>query len=395
VLKVGLIGCGGRGTGAALQALSAEKGTVVLTALADPFQERIDACLKGLREALGEAGKDRLRVTPEGCFTGFDGYRKLIASGVDVVLLASPPHFRPQHLSAVAEAGLHSFCEKPVAVDAPGYRSVMESVKVLQAKKKSLVGGFCWRYNVRNRALYERVLSGAIGEVQAVYSTYLTGPLAPKARRGGESDLEYQVRNWFPFLWMSGDHLVEQAVHSIDKQQWAFRDVPPVSAVAIGGRVARGSGPEEGNIWDHFSVHLRVRRRPARLPHLPPDPGLLERQHRPHLRHGRHRQGRGLDAQLRDLGQAALGLRGRGQRHVPAGARRAVRLDPLRQADQRRRVAGAQQHGGDHGPHGRVHGPDDHLGDGDAEPAAPGARELRAAGAAGRPAAVPGKTQFL
>ena len=254
VLKVGLIGCGGRGTGAALQALSAEQGTVVLTAVADPFRERIDACLKGLREALGEQKADRLRVTPETSFTGFDGHLELIASGVDVVLLATPPHFRPLHLAAVAQAGLHCFCEKPIAVDAPGYRSVLESVEVFKAKQKSLVSGFCWRYNARNRALYERVLSGAIGEVQAVYNTYLTGPLVPKARREGESDLEYQVRNWYPYVWMSGDHIVEQAVHSLDKQQWAFGDAAPLSAVAVGGRAARGSGPEEGNIWDHFSV---------------------------------------------------------------------------------------------------------------------------------------------
>jgi myo-inositol 2-dehydrogenase/D-chiro-inositol 1-dehydrogenase len=254
VLKVGLVGCGGRGTGAALQALSAEQGTIVLTAVADPFQERIDTCLSELRDELGEARADRLRVTPDNVFTGFDGYKKLIASGVDVVLLAAPPHFRPAHLAAVAEAGLHCFCEKPAAIDAPGYRSVLESVRLLRSKQKSLVSGFCWRYNARNRELYGRVLSGAIGDVHTVYSTYLTGPIAPKARRGSESDLEYQVRNWYPFLWVSGDHLVEQAVHSLDKQQWAFRDQAPVSAVAVGGRAARGSGPEEGNIWDHFSI---------------------------------------------------------------------------------------------------------------------------------------------
>jgi predicted dehydrogenase len=254
VLKVGLVGCGGRGTGAALQAMNAEDGTVVLTAVADPFADRMEGCLQRLRQALGEEKADRLRVTPETCFAGFDGYKKLIASGVDVVLLATPPHFRPQHLAAVAEAGLHCFCEKPVAVDAPGYRSVLESVQVFRDKQRSLVSGFCWRYNARNRALYERVLDGAIGQVQAVYNTYLSGPLVPKARRGGESDLEYQVRNWYPFVWMSGDHIVEQAVHSIDKQQWAFGDAEPVSAVATGGRAARGDGPEEGNIWDHFAV---------------------------------------------------------------------------------------------------------------------------------------------
>ncbi len=254
VLKVGLVGCGGRGSGAALQALLAEEGTVVLHALADVFPDPIQNTLRQLELELGPERKDRLRVTPDTTFTGIDGYQKLIESGVDVVLLATPPHFRPQHLAAVAAAGKHCFCEKPVAVDAPGYRSVLESVKAFREKGLSLVSGFCWRYNARNRALYERVLAGDIGEVQAVYSTYLTGPIGPKSRRGGESDLEYQVRNWYPFLWMSGDHLVEQAVHSIDKQQWAFGDALPRSAVGLGGRQARGSGPEEGNIWDHFAI---------------------------------------------------------------------------------------------------------------------------------------------
>lgn len=254
VLKVGLVGCGGRGTGAAMQALSAEEGTVVLHAVSDAFPERIESSLKSLQEALGEERADRLRVTPETTFPGLDGYKGLIASGVDVVILATPPHFRPLHLAAVAEAGLHCFCEKPVAVDAPGYRSVLESVELFRQKRKKLSSGFCWRYNVRNRALYERVLAGAIGDVHAVYSTYLTGPLSPKQRREGEDDVTYQIRNWYPHLWMSGDHLVEQAVHSIDKQQWAYGDALPVSAVAVGGRQARGSGPEEGNIWDHFSI---------------------------------------------------------------------------------------------------------------------------------------------
>ncbi len=254
VLKVGLVGCGGRGGGAALQAMLAEEGTVVLHAVADVFPGPIESCLSQLAIELGPERADRLRVTPDTTFTGIDGYRRLIASGVDVVLLATPPHFRPQHLAAVAAAGKHCFCEKPVAVDAPGYRSILESVKAFRDQRLALVSGFCWRYNARNRALYERVLAGQIGEVQAVYSTYLTGPIGPKSRHSGESDLEYQVRNWYPFLWMSGDHLVEQAVHSIDKQQWVFGDAAPLSAVGLGGRQARGSGPEEGNIWDHFAV---------------------------------------------------------------------------------------------------------------------------------------------
>lgn len=253
VLRVGLVGCGGRGTGAALQAMLAEEGTVQLAAVADTFGERIPGCLEALRAELGPERAERLRVTPETTFTGFDAYLKLI-DAVDVVILATPPHFRPLHLAAVAAAGKHCFCEKPVAVDAPGVRSVLESARTMRSKGWALAAGFCWRANAGNRELYARVLEGAIGDVQAVYSTYLTGPIGPKARRDAESDLEYQVRNWYPFLWMSGDHIVEQAVHSIDKQQWAFGDALPLSAVGVGGRVARGSGPDEGNIWDHFSI---------------------------------------------------------------------------------------------------------------------------------------------
>lgn len=253
VLKVGLVGCGGRGTGAALQAMLAEPGTVQLTAVADTFGERIPGCLEALATELGPERAERLRVTPETTFTGFDAYLKLIEV-VDVVILATPPHFRPLQLAAVAAAGKHCFCEKPVAVDAPGVRSVLQSARVMREKGAALASGFCWRANAGNRELYERVLAGQIGDVHSVYSTYLTGPIGPKARRDAESDLEYQVRNWYPFLWMSGDHLVEQAVHSIDKQQWAFGDALPLSAVGVGGRAARADTPDEGNIWDHFSI---------------------------------------------------------------------------------------------------------------------------------------------
>jgi myo-inositol 2-dehydrogenase / D-chiro-inositol 1-dehydrogenase len=253
VLKVGLVGCGGRGTGAALQAMLAEPGTVILSAVADVFPDRIAPCLETLALELGPERAARLRVTPETTFVGFDAYRELIEQ-VDVVILATPPYFRPVHLAAVAAAGKHCFCEKPVAVDAPGVRSVLASAQVFRDKRLSLASGFCWRANAGNRELYERVLEGQIGTVQAVYSTYLTGPIGPKGRRERESDFEYQVRNWYPHLWLSGDHIVEQAVHSIDKQQWAFNDALPISAVGVGGRAARGSGPEEGNIWDHFSI---------------------------------------------------------------------------------------------------------------------------------------------
>jgi predicted dehydrogenase len=253
VLKVGLVGCGGRGTGAALQALRAEQGTVVLTAMADVFPERIEESLSLLSQALGEEGSQALQCDEDHRFTGFDACARLLESGVDVVLLAAPPHFRPEHLAAAVEAGAHVFCEKPVAVDGPGVRRVLAAVEAAAAKKLSIVSGFCWRYNVRHRELFARLQDGAIGALRAVYTTYNTGPLAQHPRREGWSDMEWQLRNWQHFLWLAGDHIVEQAVHSLDKMAWAFGDKPPLEAVAIGGRQAR-TGPESGNIYDHFSA---------------------------------------------------------------------------------------------------------------------------------------------
>ena len=262
VLRVGLIGCGGRGTGAALQALRAEKGTVILTAVGDVFADRIEPALAAIRKdlrtaddgtELPESAAAAVQVQPESCFSGFDAFQHVIDSGIDVVLLATPPHFRPQHLAAAVAAGKHVFCEKPIAVDAPGVRSVLATAALAKEKQVALVSGFCWRYNVRHRAFFEEVHSGALGELQTFYSTYNTGTIGGRPRKEGWSDVEWQLRNWHHFLWLSGDHIVEQAVHSLDKMGWAMRDVPPISAVAVGGRQAR-TGPESGHIFDHFGV---------------------------------------------------------------------------------------------------------------------------------------------
>ncbi len=253
VLRVGLIGCGGRGTGAALQALLAEAGTVVLTAMADVFPERIESSLATLRGELGDSAATRLAVPPEQQFSGFDSYAKLLASDVHVVLLAAPPHFRPEHLRAAVAAGKHVFCEKPMAVDAPGLRSVLETVESARRQRLSLVAGFCWRYRAGHRATYARIHDGAIGSIRAVYSTYNTSTLGRRPRQAGWSDMEFQLRNWQTHTWLSGDHLVEQAIHSLDKQAWTFGDVPPLSCTAIGGNAARDYA-ERGDAFDHFGV---------------------------------------------------------------------------------------------------------------------------------------------
>jgi myo-inositol 2-dehydrogenase / D-chiro-inositol 1-dehydrogenase len=250
-LKIGLIGCGGRGTGAADQALKTDKN-VTLTAMGDVFEEKIKESL----EALQGQDPDKVKVDEAHRFVGLDAYQKVIDSGVDVVLLTTPPGFRPMHLKAAVAAGKHIFCEKPVATDAPGIRSVLESVEAARKKNLALVAGLCWRYNLAERALFERIHHGEIGAVRAVYATYYTGSVKPmppaSSRPAGMNDLEWQLRNWYNFGWLSGDGLVEQAVHAIDWMCWAMKDVPPVKAVAVGGRQIPAEG---GNIFDHFEIN--------------------------------------------------------------------------------------------------------------------------------------------
>jgi len=251
-LRVALIGCGGRGTGAANQALAADKNAV-LTAVGDVFRRQVDTSLKSLRNVAEVA--DRVQVTPDKQFVGLDAFQKVIDSGVDVVLLGSPPGFRPQHLKAAIAAGKHVFCEKPMATDAPGVRSVLESAEQARQKKLSLVAGFCWRYDAACREFYRRIHDGALGEVRAVHATYLTGPVKPmppaSSRPAGMSDVEWQLHNWYNFTWLSGDGLVEQACHSVDKIAWAMNGLLPTKAVANGGRMVPNN---EGNIFDHIDV---------------------------------------------------------------------------------------------------------------------------------------------
>lgn len=249
-LKVGLIGCGGRGSGAAANALSADKD-VVLTAVADAFEEPLQRSLANLKKQFA----DKVKVTPQTSFVGLDAYQKVIDSGVDVVLLATPPGFRPVHLKAAVAAGKHIFCEKPMATDAPGVRSVMESVKAAKAKNISILAGFCWRYDLARREFYKRIHEGAIGDIRAIYATYYTGPVKPmppaSERPASMGDLEWQMRNWYNFVWLSGDGYLEQACHSVDKVAWAMKDQPPLKAVAVGGR---GTPNNQGNIFDHMFV---------------------------------------------------------------------------------------------------------------------------------------------
>lgn len=252
VLKIGLIGAGGRGLGAAGQALSADAKTE-LTAVAEIDEALVTRAVSRLKAS--QRFGAQVKVDPANAAHGLDAYEKVINSGVDVVLLATPPGFRPQHLAAAVAANKHIFAEKPCATDAPGMRDVMAAQKLAQTKNIALVSGFCWRHHAWVTSAMEQVHNGAIGRPVAHYGTYYTSPVKPippvSQRPAGMSDIEWQIRWWYNFSWLSGDSLLEQAVHNADKIMWVKKDQPPQSAVGVGGRSVPANG---GNIYDHFSV---------------------------------------------------------------------------------------------------------------------------------------------
>ncbi len=249
-LKVGLIGCGGRGTGAAVQALRADPD-VVLTAMGDVFEDRLN---ESYQEVI-KVAINQVKVNNQNKFVGFDAYLKVIESGVDVVLLATPPAFRPDHLVAAINAGKHVFCEKPVAVDAPGVRKVLLAAKKAREKNLSLVSGFCFRYDSSNRAIFGKILNGDLGDIRTVSTFRNGGELWYKPRQPEWSDMTYQMRNWYYYNWLSGDFIVEMAVHSLDLMSWAMGDKMPVKATGTGGRQVRVDD-KYGNIYDHFAVEF-------------------------------------------------------------------------------------------------------------------------------------------
>ena len=258
-IKVGVVGCGGRGTGAVVQALRADEGAV-LWAMGDLYAERVAACEENARAALADDDADadvshRFAVDDARRFAGFDAYRLVIESGVDVVLLTTPPVFRPTHLRAAITAGLHVFCEKPVAVDGPGVRSVIETSRIARDRGLSIMSGFCWRCHDQVCEVFDRLADGGVGTMRAIQTTYnTTGWVRPNQRQPEWSETEFQLRNWQYFTPLSGDHIVEQAVHAIDWMSWAMGDVPPLRCWAIGGRQVRPEMPETGNVFDHFGV---------------------------------------------------------------------------------------------------------------------------------------------
>jgi predicted dehydrogenase len=249
LLRIGLIGCGSRGTGAASQALRADK-EVKLVAMADAFKDRLQQSLDTLRKDEDIAGK--IDVPPERCFAGFDAYKEVIAAS-DVVLLCTPPHFRPLHLQAAVAAGKHVFAEKPVAVDAPGVRSVLATCEEAKKKNLSIVSGLCLRYDHGFRETVRRIQEGAVGDVLALQANDYRGGIWVHPRQKDWTDMEWQMRNWYYFTWLCGDFNVEQHVHFLDVCAWVMKNAYPVRAIGMGGRQVR-TGPEFGHIYDHFSV---------------------------------------------------------------------------------------------------------------------------------------------
>ena len=250
-LKVGLIGCGGRGIGAARNALHASPDNVV-SAVGDAFADFAKSGVDKLRRF--DDVKDRVQVDEDHIFSGFDSYKQVIDSGVDVVILAEPPHFRPKHLGYAVEKGKHAFVEKPIAVDAPGVRSIIATCDQAKEKGLAIVSGLCWRYHPVVRETVRRVVEDkAIGDIVSIQSCYNAGTLWHRGDKPEWSRMEYQVRNWLYFTWLSGDHINEQAIHSLDKTAWLQGDIHPVRAFGSGGRQQR-TGDEYGNIFDHHTV---------------------------------------------------------------------------------------------------------------------------------------------
>ena len=255
-IRVGVIGCGGRGTDAALNCATASPD-VVIAALGDVFPDQLQWSFGQLKQKLAA---DRLTATPETCFTGFDAYRKVLAADVDLVILASPPFFRPAHLEAAVQAGKHIFTEKPVAVDPVGVRSVIATSELAAKKGLAIVAGTQRRHQAHYLEIMKRVGGGDIGELVAGQCYWNMGALwVERAAQNWAdrivkkwSDMEWQVRNWLFTGWASGDHIVEQHVHNLDVMNWAF-GAHPVKCVGMGGRAAR-TDPMYGNIFDHFAV---------------------------------------------------------------------------------------------------------------------------------------------
>jgi len=253
-IKIALIGCGGRGTGAAMQALLT-KQNVKLVAMADAFRDRVDQCFNALTDADNEEGNvsDRVAVPEENKFVGFDGYKKAIALA-DVVILTTPPGFRPIHFEEAVRLGKHVFMEKPVATDPAGIKRVLDAAIIARQKKLNVVVGLQRHYQNSYRELYKKYKEGVIGDIVSAQAWWNNEGVWVNPRKYNQTEMEYQMRNWYYFNWLCGDHIVEQHIHNIDVINW-FKGGYPVRAQGMGGREVR-KGKEFGEIFDHHYVEF-------------------------------------------------------------------------------------------------------------------------------------------
>ena len=247
-LKIALVGCGGRGTGAAVQALSADEN-IELVAMADAFEDRLKSSLMNIGKAMGETKK--INVKDEHQFVGFDGAQKAMDLA-DVVILATPPGFRPQHFEYAINNGKHVFMEKPVATDVPGVRKVLAAAKMAKDKKLNVVVGLQRHYQDSYLAAMDHLKKDAIGKIVSGQVYWNSAGVWVRERQPGQSELEYQMRNWYYFNWLCGDHILEQHIHNIDVANW-FVGEYPISAQGMGGRQVR-NGKDHGEIYDHHFV---------------------------------------------------------------------------------------------------------------------------------------------
>ncbi len=254
IIRVGLIGCGGRGTGAAVQALST-KQNVKLVAMADAFRDRLDSSYSNIKSELdnNEVDPTRLAVAEDQKFVGFDAYQKVIPV-VDVVILTTPPGFRPMCFEAAVNANKHVFTEKPMAVDAPGVRKVLEVAQRAKEKKLNVVVGLQRHYQTVYRNWIDQIHQGAIGDITSGNVYWNSAGVWVRERQPGQTEMEYQMRNWYYFNWLCGDHITEQHIHNLDVGNWVKQGYP-VSAQGMGGREVR-VGPDYGQIFDHHFVEL-------------------------------------------------------------------------------------------------------------------------------------------
>lgn len=256
-IRVALIGCGGRGTGAAANCLNV-KGPIKLVAVADVFDQRARGAQASLKNQYG----DKVDIPADRVFVGFDAYQKAIASGVDLVILATPPGFRPMQYKATVEAGKHVFMEKPCCIDAPGFRVLMEANQLAERKGLKVGVGLQRRHEPHYVETVQRIHDGAIGDLLLLRTYGNIGNLWSRGRQAGDTEMMYQLRNWQYFVHFGGDHIVEQHVHNLDVANWVLatdgnaRQAHPIEASGSGGRQRRDELPDTGHIYDHHFVEF-------------------------------------------------------------------------------------------------------------------------------------------